>query len=185
VRRFIGTAMAVLGAAAIVFTAADAVQAQSKRKRERERPQVAQPVDRRDRLVSLASSPFNGRPYWQALGRCGGVYFKLGTLASDAAINAQVVRKDKASHDVQKKRADAARKIATSFFEGAERVLIADRKLTREEAVLIYDTAASDAGDRVKTVEAGLQEVRACPALYEACHIGLSKVCTDTLAVMN
>ena len=50
-------------------------------------------IDKRDSLVA-APGPFNGRPYWLALAQCGGIYFKLNTLYTDAAVRARVVKPD-------------------------------------------------------------------------------------------
>ena len=68
------------------------LHAQGKRERERAAPPAKlQPPDKRDSVVSIPGSVFNGRAYWQALAQCGGMYFKLGQLHSDVAIRARVV----------------------------------------------------------------------------------------------
>src|SRR6185436_6748591 len=102
--------------------------------------------------VSAPGTPFNGRAYWQAAAQCGGIYFKLGTIHSEAAVRAKVIKPDPAAYASQTKDAGAANRSATTFFEAAERFLIADRKLSREEAVLTYDSVAGVSGDRVKSV---------------------------------
>src|SRR5437879_4934797 len=118
--RRITKAAIIVCAALIAATAADA---QGKRKRERERPPAPSPPDRRDRLVALPGSPFNGKPYWQSLAQCGGIYFKLNNLYSTVAIHAKVVKPDPAANAQFTKKSDAARRTATAFFEAAERFL--------------------------------------------------------------
>src|SRR5262245_45614095 len=107
---------AFIALAALVLTAAD----QSARKRERApaeaAPPPAAPPDKRDRLVAAPGTPFNGRPYWQALAQCGGIYFKLNSLYSSAAIQAKVVKPDPAANAQFTKKSDAARRTATAFF---------------------------------------------------------------------
>ena len=46
----------------------------------------------------------------------------------------------------------------------AERFLVADRKVSREEAVVAYDPVASASGERVKTVEAAAAAAKSCSA---------------------
>src|SRR5215211_7791108 len=131
--RSIGKAVVILLAVIIMATTADA---QSRRKREREQaPPAAAPSDKRDRLVAAPGSPFTGHPYWQAMAQCGGIYFKLNTLYSTAAIQAKVVKPDAAANAQFTKKSDAARRTATAFFEAAERFLIADRGRARDEAM--------------------------------------------------
>lgn len=159
--------------------------AQSKRRGKKQQKQQEQaapataPVDRRDRLVSAPGSPFNGRAYWQAAAQCGGTYFKLGTLHSEAAVRAKVVKPDPAAYASLSKDAGAANRSATVFFEAAERFLVADRKLSREEAILTYDPMAGASGDRMKTVDAAVQAARPCPELYLACHGAYPQVCPE------
>jgi hypothetical protein len=50
-------------------------------------------IDKRDSVV-MAAGPFDGRPYWLALAQCGGIYFKLNVLYTDAAVHARVVKPD-------------------------------------------------------------------------------------------
>jgi hypothetical protein len=173
-------------AAALTIAVTSVADAQSRRKRERARdkPQAEPtiPVDRRDRTVALPGSPFNGRPFWHALAQCGGFYFKLTTLYTDAAIRARVIKPDPATSTKMGKSADAARRTATAYFVGAERFLVADRGLANAEAILTYDPTASAAGDRHKTVDAALQAARPCAALYEFCQKAFAKACGETLA---
>ena len=155
---------------------------QSKRRGKKTGRQAAPapaPVDRRDRLVSAPGTPFNGRAYWQAAAQCGGTYFKLGTLHSEAAVRAKVVRPDPAAFASLTKDMGAANRSATAFFEAAERFLIADRKLSREDAMLTYDSVAGASGDRVKTVDAAAQAAKPCPELYLACHGAYPQVCPE------
>jgi hypothetical protein len=160
--------------------------AQSKQRRGKKQPKQQEqavpapaPVDRRDRVVSAPGTPFNGRAYWQAAAQCGGTYFKLGTLHSEAAVRAKVVRPDPAAFRSLTKDMGAANRSATAFFEAAERFLIADRKLSREDAVLTYDSVAGASGDRVKTVDAAAQAARPCPELYLVCHGAYPQVCPE------
>jgi hypothetical protein len=178
--------MRSIGKAAVIFLAvlvlATAADAQSKRKREREREQAAPPpapADKRDRQVAAPGTPFNGRPYWQAMAQCGGIYFKLNTLYSYAAIQAKVVKPDAAANAQFTKKSDAARRTATAFFEAAERLLIADRGVAREEAIMTYDARASDEGDRHKTIDAAELAMKPCPALYNACRQASPKICSE------
>lgn len=180
----LGVRPALAIATILLLALSSVADAQSKRrgkkqqKQEEAAPAVA-PVDRRDRLVNAPGTPFNGRAWWQAAAQCGGTYFKLGTLHSEAAVRAKVVRPDPAAFASLSKDAGAANRSATAFFEAAERFLIADRKVSREDAVLTYDSVAGASGDRVKTVDAAMQGARACPELYIACHGAYPQVCSE------
>ena len=143
------------------------------------------PADKRDRTVNAPGSPFHGKAYWQAAAQCGGIYFRLGTLDSEAAIRAKVIKPDPAAYASLSKDADAANKSATAFFVVAERVLIADRKLARDEAVITYDPVASASGDRLKTPEAAVQATKPCPEFYKACRAAYPQVCNDTSMLTN
>jgi len=167
-----------LAALVVVASAADA-QRSHRRERERERPAQPAPPDRRDRLVSIAGNPFNGRPYWQAMAQCGGIYFKLNSLYSTAAIQAKVVKPDPTANALFSKKSDAARRTATSFFEAAERFLVVDRGLAREDAIMTYDARASEEGERHKTIDAAEQATKGCPSLYQACRAAEPKICND------
>jgi len=173
----IGKAAALALAAILVLSGA--ADAQRKREREREKPAPAAPPDKRDRLVAAPGTPFNGRPYWQAMAQCGGIYFKLNTLYSNAAIQAKVVKPDAAANAAFSKKSDAARRTATAFFDAAERFLIADRGMAREDAIMTYDVRATEEGDRYKTPESAEQAVKPCPALYQACRAADPKICSD------
>jgi hypothetical protein len=168
----------VLLAALLVAGAADA-QSKRKRERERERPPPPSPPDRRDRLVTAPGLPFNGRPYWQSMAQCGGIYFKLNNLYVLAAIQAKVVKPDPAANAQFTKKSDAARRTATAFFEAAERFLMADRGLAREDAMLTYDARATEEGERHKTIEAAEQATKPCPALYQMCRDAFAKICSE------
>ena len=141
----------IIALAAILLIALSSLAAaeRSRRGKKQEQPAAAPvtPADKRDRTVNAPGSPFNGRAYWQAAAQCGGIYFKLGTLNSEAAIRAKVVKPDPAAYANLTREADQASKSATAFFVVAERVLTADRKLTRDEAVITYDPVASASGD--------------------------------------
>ncbi len=139
--------------------------------------------DRRD--TGVPAGAFSGRPYWLALAQCGGIYFKLNALYTDAAVHARVVNPDpRANAEFTRKLNDAIR-IATTYFDAAERFLAADRGLDRDNAVLTYDGQARAAGDREKTIEAGLAAAKACPALYEACREAYPKACSERLVPLS
>ena len=175
--RGIGKAACIVVIASLLAGAADA---QSRRKREQqERPPPPAPPDRRDRLVSAPGTPFNGKPYWQSLAQCGGIYFKLNNLYALAAIQAKVVKPDPAANAQFIKKSDAARRTATRFFEAAERFLVADRGVAREDAIITYDVRATEEGDRHKTVEAAEQATKPCPALYQVCRDAFAKICSE------
>lgn len=167
----------------LLLALSSAADAQSKRRGKKQQQEEAAPapaaVDRRDRLVNAPGTAFSGRAYWQAAAQCGGTYFKLGTLHSEAAVRAKVVKPDPAAFASLSKDAGAANRNATVFFEAAERFLIADRKVSREDAVLTYDSVAGATGDRMKTVDAAVQAARPCPELYIACHGAYPQVCPD------
>ena len=86
---------------------------------------------------------------------------------------------DPAAYASLTKDANTANRSATAFFETAERFLIADRKVTREEAVIAYEPVASASGDRVKTVEAAAAAAKPCPELYQTCHGAFPQVCSE------
>ena len=152
--------------------------------RETERTVPAVSVDKRDSLVP-APSAFQGRPYWLALAQCGGMYFKLNVLYTDAAVHARVIKPDPHANAEYTRKLNEAIRTATTYFDGAENFLRGDRQLDRDSAVLTYDGQSRTAGDRVKTIEAGLAAVKACPALYQACRSGHPKICNETLAPLS
>ncbi len=143
------------------------------------------PGDKRDRVVTAPGTPFNGRAFWQAAAQCGGIYFRLNTLYSDAAISAKVIKPDPVAFTKLSKEADGASASATTFYDVSERFLVTDRKMTREDAVMTYDTVAYTAGDRFKSVEAALQAAKPCPELYKVCRGAFPQVCNDTSALTN
>ena len=136
--------------------------------------------DKRDRTVAAPGTPFHGKAYWQAAAQCGGIYYKMGTFYSDNAIKAKVVKPDPAAYATITKTANATNRIATALFEAAEHFLVADRKVAREEAVLLYDPVASAAGDRVKSIETGTQAAKGCAELYQTCRATYPRLCQDT-----
>src|SRR5206468_9402316 len=174
-------------AAIVLIALSSFAAAESKRRvKKQEQPAApATPADKRDRAINAAGNPFNGRAYWQAAAQCGGVYFKLGTLNSEAAIRAKVIKPDPGAYASLTKEADQASRSATAFFVVAERVLMSDRKLTRDEAVIVYDPVASANGDRVKTIDAAIQAAKPCPELYKACRAAHPQICNDTSKLTN
>jgi hypothetical protein len=166
-------------------TAADAQTSPTRGKRETrpvEHPAApAVPLNKRDSVVA-APGAFNGRPYWLALAECGGIYFKLNVLYTEAAVQARVVKPDPKVNAEYTKKLTEAIKTATTYFDGAERFLMTDRGIERIDAVLVYDGQSRAAGDRVKTVEGGLEAAKVCPALYRTCQEAYPKECSEKLA---
>ena len=62
---------------------------------------------------------------------------------------------------------------------------MSDRVIERADAVLTYDGQSRAAGQRVKTIEAGLAAAKPCPALYQACREAYSKQCARPLPAAN
>jgi hypothetical protein len=143
-------------------------------------PAPAASVDKHDAIVSGAGL-YNGRPYWLALAQCGGIYFKLNTLYTDIAVHARVVKPDPRVNDEFTKKLTDAIRTATTFFDGADHFLMNDRGIERIDAVLIYDDHSRAAGDRVNTIDEGLNAAKACPALYQACQTSNPKACDEVL----
>jgi hypothetical protein len=182
---------AVAGAAIVLLALSSLANAQSARRHKKQNQNQEQaaapatPADKRDRAVVAPGTPFNGKAYWQAAAQCGGIYFKLGTVYSDSAVRAKVTRPDPAAYAAFTKQADEASKTATVFFTAAERFLIADRKLGRDEAVMTYDPLASQNGDRLKTVDAAVQAAQPCAELYKTCRGAFPQVCNDSAMLTN
>jgi hypothetical protein len=141
-------------------------------------------VDKRDSLVT-ATGPFAGRPYWLALAQCGGIYFKLNVLYTDAAVHARVVKPDPHANSEFTKKLHEAINIATTYFDSAEHFLMSQRGVERVDAVLIYDGHSRAAGERLSTVEAALAAAKDCPALYQACQEAFSKQCSEPLSPLS
>jgi hypothetical protein len=57
-----------------------------------------------------------------------------------------------------------------------------ERGLERTGAVLTYDNQSRAAGDRVKSIDAGLAAAKDCPVLYQACREAFPKMCSEPLA---
>jgi hypothetical protein len=171
-----------------VFIAATSAQAQTTRhKREQRAPEPAAPavpIDRRDSVVATPGL-FNGRPYWLALAQCGGIYFKLNLLYTDAAVHARVVKPDPRANAEFTKKLNEAIKTATTYFDGAEHFLMAERGLERADAVLTYDGPSRAASERLKTIEAALAAAKDCPALYHVCQETFSKQCGERLSPLS
>ncbi len=178
---------AKLTVALALVVAATSAQAQYRHRysREREPKQVERPappvpLDKRDQVVA-APGAFAGKPYWLALAQCGGVYFKLNVLYTAIAVHARVVKPDPRINAEYTKKLNAAIDTATVFFNGAAQFLMDDRGIERDDAVLIYDGQSLAAGDRAKTIDAGLAAVQSCPALYAACQQSHAKECSEPL----
>jgi len=182
--RIVTKAALVCVMALLVATGADAQRHHRRVHREVERPPPPVALDKRDAAVA-APGAFAGKPYWLSLAQCGGSYFKLNTLYTDAAVHARVVHPDPHANATFTKNLQEAISLATTFYNAAEKFLETDRGLDRDNAVLTYDGPARAAGDRVKTIEAGLAAVKACPALYEACQAAYPKACSGTLVPLS
>jgi hypothetical protein len=180
-----GFRVATLLAIAIVLQPSVVQSAPRPKKGEQTAPAPVAASDRRDRTVAAPGTPFHGRAYWQAAAQCGGIYFKLNTAYSDAAISAKVIKPDPAAFTKLSKNADGAATTATAFFDVSERFLVADRKLARDEAVMTYDPVASSAGERLKSVEAALQAAKPCAELYQTCRSVFPQICNDPAALTN
>lgn len=178
------TTAVLIAIVALAATSADAQRHHRRTHREVERPPPPLALDKRDTVVP-APGAFAGKPYWLSLAQCGGSYFKLNTLYTDAAVHARVVHPDPHANATFTRNLQEAISLATTFYNAAEKFLETDRSLDRDNAVLTYDGPARAAGDRVKTVEAGLAAVKACPALYEACQAAYPKACSGTLVPLS
>jgi len=161
-------------ALAVAIVGAQAQVLRQKRDQHHAPEPASPPPDRRDTMVT-ASGPYNDRPYWLALAECGGIYFKLNVLYTEAAVHARVVKPDPRANAEYSRKLTEAIKTATTYFNGSERFLVNDRSIERPEAVLTYDGPARAAGERVKTIDAGLVAAKACPALYQACRAAYPK----------
>jgi hypothetical protein len=178
--------MAALLVLAIIVTGADVLAQTARHKREQKSAEPPAPAisDKRDSLVAT-SGPFNGRPYWLALAECGGIYFKLNTIYTDAAVRARVTKPDPHANSEFTKKLKEAIDVATTYFDGAEHFLMAQRGLERADAVLTYDRTSRAAGDRVKSIDAALAAAKDCPALYNACQAAFPKQCSESLLPLS
>lgn len=175
--------------ACVLVAAATVAQAQTTHRKRAPHPPAEPPVpavpfDKRDSVVA-APAAFNGRPYWLALAQCGGIYFRLNILYTDAAVHARVVKPDPRANAEFTRKLTEAIKTATTYFDGAEHFLMTERGLERAEAVLTYDGQSRAAGERLKTIEAALAAAKACPALYRGCQEAHSKECSEPLQPLN
>jgi len=168
----------------LLGVAASAYAQTTHRKREHRRaepPAPAVPLDKRDSTVA-APGAFSGRPYWLALAQCGGVYFRLNILYTDAAVRARVIKPDPRANNEFTKELNDAISIATVYFNAAEHFLMTERGVERDDAVLTYDGPSRAAGERLKSIEAALAAARPCPVLYQACREAHPKECGEPLA---
>jgi hypothetical protein len=160
---------------AIILAFLTIAHAAPRRQQQQQQAAPVAPGDKRDRTVAAPGTPFHGRAYWQAAAQCGGIYYKLGTIYSENAIKAKVVKPDPAAYADLSKTANTTNRTATAFFEAAEHFLIADRKVARDEAVLTYDAVATAAGERVKSLETGTQ----------GCRAAHPQMCNDTAVLSH
>jgi len=174
----------LLGLAVAVATGAVAQTRRRHEQREIVRPPPAAPLDRRDSVVAVPG-PFNGRPYWLALAECGGIYFKLNTLYTDIAVHARAVKPDPKTNAEYTKLLNEAIRTATTYFDGAEHLLMSERGIERDEAVLTYDGQSRAAGDRLKTIDAALAAAKVCPPLYQACQAAHPKECNEPFSPLS
>ena len=177
--------LALVALAVIVACASGADAARRAKKPAEEAAPTPSPIDKRDRTVAAPGSPFNGRAFWQAAAQCGGIYFRLNTLYSDAAASAKVVKPDPTAYTRLTKEADAAVATATTFFDASEYFLAADRKLARQEAMLAYDPIGSSAGERLKTIDSALQAAKPCAELLKVCRTTHPQACADSRTPTN
>ena len=174
-------------ALAVLAGATDALAQATRRKpppKPPEPPATAIPIDKRDSVVTTPGL-FNGRPYWLALAECGGIYFKLNIFYTDAAVHARVVKPDPRANAEFSKKLKEAIDVATTYFDGAEHFLMAQRGLERLDAVLTYDKTSRAAGDRLKSIDAALAAAKDCPAIYHACQEAFSKQCSEPLSPLS
>lgn len=173
-------------ALAIVITTAGASAQHHRRHEPREVEHAAPPlsVDKRDSVVATPGE-FHGKPYWLVFAQCGGIYFKLNALYTDAAVHARVVKPDPHANAEYTRKLNEAIRIATTYFDAAENFLRIDRALDRDNAVLTYDSQSRAAGDRFKTIDAALAAVEACPAVYQDCQSMYPKACSATLSPLG
>ena len=185
------TRAAMLALAFVAVASAD-VQARSQRPQQRqpEPAPAATPADKRDSLVP-ASATFNGRPYWQALAQCGGIYFKLNVLYTDVAVHARVTKPDPTLNNEVSRKLNEAIRLTTIYYTAAERFLMADRGIERTDAVLVYYEQARAAGDKIKgsdtaaAILAGQAAEKVCPVLYQACQAAYPKACSDQITPIS
>jgi hypothetical protein len=180
-RTIITAALLALG---IAGGAPDAMAQSSRRKpppKPSEPAAPAIPIDKRDSVVTTPGT-FSGRPYWLALAECGGIYFKLNLFYTDVAVHARVTKPDPHANAEFTKKLKEAMDVATTYFDGAEHLLMAQRGVERADAVLTYNGPSRAAGDRLKSIEAALAATKDCPAVYHACQEALSKQCNEPLA---
>ena len=174
-------------ALAVLAGATDALAQATRRKpppKPPEPPAPAMPIDKRDSVVTTPGL-FNGRPYWLALAECGGIYFKLNIFYTDAAVHARVGKPDPHANAEFSKKLKEAIDVATTYFNGAEHFLMAQRGLERTDAVLTYDKTSRAAGDRLKSIDAALAAAKDCPAVYHACQEAFSKQCSEPLSPLS
>jgi len=175
----------VITIALSTVVASMAAQAAPRPKKGEPAAAAAAPVDKRDRVVTAPGTPFHGRAFWQAIAQCGGIYFRLNTVYSEAAISAKVIKPDPAAYQRLTKQAETAGQTATMFFDASENFLISDRRLARDEAVLTYDPVAGREGDRLKTADAAIQASKPCSELYKLCRSTYPQSCSDPTALTN
>ncbi len=170
----------LIALALVIATGADAQHNRRREPRPVEHAPPPVPIDRRDSIVA-APGAFTGRPYWLALAECGGIYFKLNVLYSDAAAHAQIKSDDRKDAAADVKNLTQAIATATVYFDGAENFLMTDRGIERDDAVLTYDGQSRAAGEREKTMDQALAATRVCPPLYRACQKAHPKECSEPL----
>jgi hypothetical protein len=175
--------LALVAIALLVATSANALRFRRHVPRKTERPPPVS-VDNRDSIIA-APGPFNGHPYWLGLAQCGGIYFKLNVLYTDAAVRARVVKPDPHVNAADTKRLNEAIDIATTYFDAAESFLRTDRELSRNDAILTYDPQSEEAGDQIKSIDAGLAAAKDCPALYQVCETTYAKICSQKLVPLS
>jgi hypothetical protein len=174
--------VALIAVAVLAVAHADARRYRRRPRREVKPPPVS--IDARDSIVA-APGAFAGRPYWLALARCGGIYFKLNVLYTQAAVRARVITPNPRANAVYTKKLNEAIDVATTYFDAAENFLRTNRGLGQDDAILTYAPQSQAAGARVNTIDGALAAAEACPALYRECKAAHPKICSEPLAPLD
>src|SRR5437016_3086637 len=84
-------------------------------------------ADPRDRTITAPGNPLNGRPYWEVLARCGGVYLALSASdTADIMVGKQKNREATWAKFHGNRAGDALTDAGLLFLSGADGFLIED-----------------------------------------------------------
>jgi hypothetical protein len=100
-------------------------------------------------------------------------------------VRARVVKPDPHVNAADTKKLNEAINNATVYFDAAENFLRTDRELGRDDAILTYDPQSEEAGDQIKSIDAGLAATKVCPTLYQACEAAYAKICRQKLMPLS